>query len=180
MASVNGKLEDIEREIDKLHSEKEELQKRTEETVKQLKEEQTLSAIQRRDLFNLQEEQTRQCAAYECSQRLLELQQESTLARKNTMNFIHKSANMHLFFRTVENLLQALCHGVLLARSGLFTMEKDSKAGIASKIVGHIPVDAIPLCKNTILGLPDDVLYVLRRRIRKKLTSLFYFSGRRS
>lgn len=147
MAYMNGKLEEIQREIDSIHSEKDALQKRTQETVEELKEQQVLSAIQRRDLFNQKEEQARQWAAFECSQRLLELQQESILARKNTMHFIRESPNMHLFFRTVENLLQALCYSALSARSGLFTMGKNSKFGTGASTVEKLPISMIPVGK---------------------------------
>ena len=151
MANVNGKLEEIQREIDSIHSEKEALRKRTQEAEEELKEQQVLSAIQRRDQFKQKEEQERQWAAFECSQRLLEIQQESVLARKNTMKFIHKSANLHLFFRTVENLLQALCHSVLSARSGLFTMAKNTENDSVSSIVDMLPLDLLPVGKPTAL-----------------------------
>jgi hypothetical protein len=46
-----------------------------------------------------------------------------------------ENANLYLFFRTIENLLQALFHGAVAAKSGLLSTEKNTAAGTASKVV---------------------------------------------
>ncbi len=147
MLNINEKLTNIDHELNKLNEEKEILEKNMQETSEKLKLQEKITAIQRQDLFKQQEEHKKQLAVYECSIFLYELQQEATINRQNTVNYIYKNANMYLFFRTVENMLQALFHGALAARSGIFTMEKNTKLGTASKVVDFVPVSIIPVGK---------------------------------
>jgi ankyrin repeat protein len=147
MTDINEKLANINSELSKLHEEKEFLQKNIQDTSEKLKKQENITALQRKDLFNQQEEHKKQFAACECSRFLFELQQETSLTRRNTVNYFRENSNMYLFFRTVENLLQALFHGTLAARSGLITTEANSKYGTASSIVGMIPTSIIPFCK---------------------------------
>jgi hypothetical protein len=81
--------------------------------------------LQRKDLFNQQEQHRKQLTVYECTAVLIERQQEASQNRQNTANYIRENTNIYIFFRTVENLLQALFHGALTARSSLFTMEQN-------------------------------------------------------
>ena len=147
MININEKLTNINSELSKINEEKETLEKKMQETAQKLKRQEKITAIQRLDLSKEQEEHKKQLAVYECSIFLYELQQEATLNRQNTVNFIRENTNMYLFFRTVESLLQALFHGALAARSGFFTMEKTSKFGTASKIVDKLPTSIVPFCK---------------------------------
>jgi hypothetical protein len=147
MAKINEKLTNIDSELSKLHEEKETLEKNMQETSEQLKSQENITAIQRQDLFKQQEEHKKQLAVYECSIFLYELQQEATLNRRNTVKFIRENPNMYLFFRTIENLLQALFHGALAARSGLFTMRKNSKVGSSAKMSETVLTSIIPICK---------------------------------
>ncbi len=147
MININEKLTNINNELSKLNQEKETLEQNMQDTAQKLRTQENITAIQRLDLSKQQEEHKKQLAVYECSILLYELQQEATLSRQNTVNFIRENTNMYLFFRTVENLLQALFYGALAARSGLFTMEKNSKFGTASKVVDNLPISLIPFCK---------------------------------
>jgi hypothetical protein len=147
MAKINAKLTNIDSELSRLNEEKEILGKNMHDTSEKLKMQEKITAIQRQDLFKQQEEHKKQLAVYECSIFLYELQQEATLNRQNTVKFIRENTNMYLFFRTVENLLQALFHGALGARSGLFTMGKNSTVGTASKVVDKLPLSIIPVGK---------------------------------
>ena len=137
MTNINKKLTSIDKELSQLKAAKEGLSKDIEETSDQLKQQKELTAIQRADLFKQRDEHRKQLAVYECSLFLYELQQESTLIRQKTVNFIRTSPNMYLFFRTIENLLQSLFHGALAARSGL----------LSTKAVDSGPSSLIPFCK---------------------------------
>jgi len=147
MININEKLTNINNELSKINEEKETLEKNMQETAQKLRTQENITAIQRLDLSKQQEEHKKQLAVYECSIFLYELQQEATLNRQNTVKFIREDTNMYLFFRTIENLLQALFYGALTARSGLFTMEKNSKYGTAANAVNSVPTSIIPFCK---------------------------------
>jgi hypothetical protein len=149
MRNINEKLTNINNELSKLNEEKVTLEKNMQDTAEKMRKQGEITALQRLELSKQQEEHKKQLAVYECSIFLYELQQEATLNRQKTVNFIQKNTNMYLFFRTVENNLQALFHGALAARSGLFSMEKNSKYGLAQKGVDMLPasVSMIPFCK---------------------------------
>jgi len=147
MMKINEKLTNINDELTKLNEEKEILEKNMQENSEKLKTQETITAIQRQELFKQQEEHKKQLAVYESSIFLYELQQEATLTRQNTVKFFRENPNMYLFFRTVENYLQALFHGSLAARSGLLTTEKNSKFGTASNVANMAPTSIVPFCK---------------------------------
>lgn len=137
MANIDEKLRKIDDELNQLKEEKEKAEKGIQDTSNQLKEELGRTAIEREDLFKQREEHRKQIATFESSILLCQLQQEATLNRQKTVNYIRANKNMYLFFRTVENLLQALFHGVLAARSGILTTNKGDGGAIS----------LIPFCK---------------------------------
>ena len=144
VAGIAEKLGNINNQLSELHQEKESLQKNMQENSDKLKAQEKISASQRQDLFKQQEEHKKQLAVYECSIFLYELQQEATITRQNTVNFIRANTNLYLFFRTIENLLQSLFHASLTARSGIFTTESTSTA---ANLVEKVPTSIIPFCK---------------------------------
>ena len=147
MASINDKLSNISNELNSIREQKEILEKDMEETSEKLKAQAQITAIQKEELWKQQEEHKKQLAVYECSIFLFELQQEATLTRKKTVDFFRENTNLYLFFRTIENVLQALFHGSLAARSGMLTIEQNTAYGTASKVVDLVPASVIPLCK---------------------------------
>ena len=145
--SIDEKLSNIHNELSQLNKEKEILEQNMEETTDKLKAQENITAIQRQDLFKQKKEHEKQLAVYECSVLLYELQQEAILTRQNTVKFFRDNPNLYLFFRTIENLLQALFHGALAARSGLLVTEKNLRAGRAAKLADSVPTAIIQFCK---------------------------------
>lgn len=164
MANINDKLSNISNELNSIKEQKEIVEKNMQETSDKIKAQEKITAIQRQELLKQQEEHKKQLAVYECSIFLFELQQEATLTRKKTVDFFRENTNLYLFFRTIENLLQALFHGALAARSGLLTTEKNTAAGKASKVIDLVPASIIPLCKFDLC-------------ITSEVTNLIYSSG---
>lgn len=138
MATNEEKLKKLEEELKKLEEEKEKAEKGIRDISTQLQDELSLTPIEREDLFKQREEHRKQVAAFESSILLCQLQQEAISNRQKTVKYIRKNKNMYLFFRTVENLLQALFHGVLAARSGILARNKGDGGAIS----------LIPFCKS--------------------------------
>lgn len=151
ISNLNEKLSNIRNELEQVNQAKEQIEKIMEEISEKIKQKNELTAIQLQDLLKQQEEHKRQLAIYECSTHLCVSKQDATLNRQNVLNFFRKqnNTNMFLFFRTIENILQALFNGILAARSNLLTTEKPTFAFV-SKIMDKMPISVLPFCKYTI------------------------------
>ncbi len=147
LININKELTNMNNQLKKFNEAKIESEKNIQKIAEELKKQEQISAIERLKLFKEQEKYKRQLAACESSISSFELQQEATLNRQKTVNFIHQNRNMYLFFRTIEIILQSLFHGALTARSGLFNMKKRSGYGTAAGIVNAVPSSIIPFCK---------------------------------
>ena len=137
MANSDEKLRKTQDELNQLEGEKDKAKNGIQDISNQLNEGQGITAIEREDLFKQREEHRKQIAAFESSILLCQLQQEATLNRQKTVNYIRGNKNMYLFFRTVENLLQSLFHGALAARSGILATNEGDEG----------PISLIPFCK---------------------------------
>ena len=133
LQAVNQKYDRITSELKKLKMEKKTLITRLDEHEKQLYKQSELSAADRKRVFALREECKQQLISYECSDVLCQRQQESVLNRQNAVNFIKKEPNMYLFYRTIENRLQALFHAVLVGQGGHLQTLMIKKHGMGSK-----------------------------------------------
>ena len=143
LAEVSQQLDRITDELQKLTGTKDELLGRMREAEENLAKNSDLSALQRKALFDEKEANKRQLAVYECSMFLFQRQQEATLNRQNTLKFMKNDPNLFLFYRTIENRLQALFHSVLAAQGGQLTREMSTKYATGSKVTNAIPAIAV-------------------------------------
>ncbi|CAF1482552.1 unnamed protein product, partial [Rotaria magnacalcarata] len=116
-----------------------------------LSKEHDLSPLNLKQLFEDREIQKKQLATYECSIFLYQRQLESKLSRQNTINFIKNNSNMYLFYRTIENRLEALFHSVLAAQGGYLQTTQTSKYATAASVVNMVPTSIFPF-SDVIVG----------------------------
>ncbi|CAF2121207.1 unnamed protein product [Rotaria magnacalcarata] len=116
-----------------------------------LSKEHDLSPLKLKQLFEDREIQKKQLATYECSIFLYQRQLESKLSRQNTINFIKNNSNMYLFYRTIENRLEALFHSVLAAQGGYLQTTQTSKYATAASVVNMVPTSIFPF-SDVIVG----------------------------
>ncbi|CAF3542979.1 unnamed protein product [Rotaria socialis] len=136
-----------------------------------LSKEHDLSPLKLKQLFEEREMQKKQLATYECSILLYQRQLESKLSRQNTINFIKNNSNMYLFYRTIENRLEALFHSVLAAQGGYLQTTQTSKYGTAASVVNMVPTSIFPF-SDVIVGAVkwtfSSVLSKLDEKAQKK------------
>ena len=132
LESVHQKFAKISSELKKLGKEKRSLIDRINEYEEQLFKQRELSAVQRKQLFEMREDCKKQLVTYECSTVLCQRQEECVLNRRSAVDFIKKEPNMYLFYRTVENRLQALFNAALVGQGGYLSTLMKSKHGLAS------------------------------------------------
>ena len=120
------------------------METRIQNTDNQISEKKAISAKQRKELMKLKQDCKKQLAVYECSIILFQREQEATLSRKSTINFIKSNSNMYLFYRTIENRLQALFHSALAAQGPYLQTVKTTNYGTAATVINMIPVSGIP------------------------------------
>jgi hypothetical protein len=102
--------------------------------------ENTSTALQRKEFTKEKEIHKQQLAAYECSIFLFQRQQEATLIRQNTINFIKAEPNLIMFYRTIENRLEALFHSVLAAQGGYLKPKATAKSSKPTTVLNQIPI----------------------------------------
>ena len=146
MKGMDEKLNKINGELERLNEGKRTLQKNIKDIEEKLMESESLSASQRLELLRVKEGHKDQLAVYVRSRYLYERQHEATFTRKNLIDFFKKSSNTYLFFRTIENRLQMLFHGVLAAQSGLLSTNTDA-GGMFSKVLGSLPSSKLSVRK---------------------------------
>jgi hypothetical protein len=141
MQHIDQKLVNIVGQLNDLSKERDLLVARIDENEQQLYKQEKLTAIQKKNMFDLREENKKQLAAYDCSIFLCQREQESVSNRRNTIDFIKGNSNMFIFYRTIENRLEALFHSVLAAQGGYL------KTAMKGKYSTPTPTDIIPFCK---------------------------------
>lgn len=139
-ANTTEQLTKINDQLEQLMESKNSLQTRMQDNEELLFEQKTITALQRKEIIKEKELHKQQLAAYECSIFLFQRQQEATLIRQNTINFIKANANLILFYRTVENRLQALFHSALAAQGGYLKTETTSKFVRRTTALNQIPI----------------------------------------
>jgi hypothetical protein len=133
-ANTNQQLAKINETLEQLMESKDSLQARIEDTDERVFKQQKLTALQRKAFIKEREAHKKQLATYECSIYLLQRQQEALVIRQNTMNFIKGITNLIMFYRTIENRLQALFQSVLAAQGGYLKTEITSVYSKAATI----------------------------------------------
>lgn len=132
------KLATIEDKLNQLQKYNETLMENIRETDERLSSAQGLAAIERKKIFDEQELHKKQLAVYESSMQLFLREQESLLNRCKTIKFIKKNTNLFLFYRTVENRLQALFQSVLAAQGGYLQTTMNVKYKVAGSAAGPV------------------------------------------
>ncbi len=111
---------------------------RLQDAEKRLREQKDLTALQRKEFYLEKELHQQQLATYECSIFLFQRQQEAMLNRKKAIEFFKDNTNMFLFYKTIENRLEALFHSYLAAQGGYVNVASSKK--FANGIPAHIPL----------------------------------------
>lgn len=145
-SNTKEQLAKIREELDELMKSKEALQARLLDTDERLFKEQKLTALQRKEFIKEKEIHAQQLATYECSIFLFQRQQEAILDRQKAVEFFKSNTNLIMFYRTVENRLEALFHSCLAAQGGYVKVELSTTFGTAAKAVKMIP-DKVPISK---------------------------------
>ncbi|CAF3304853.1 unnamed protein product [Rotaria socialis] len=149
-ANTEQQLIKINETLEQLLENKESLQARIEDTEGRVFKQQDLTALQRKELIQQREAHKQQLATYECSIFLFQRQQEAMLIRQNMMKFIKGNTNMTLFYRTIENRLQALFVSILAAQGGHVKRETatvntmSATIPFANLVISHIKSALIP------------------------------------
>ena len=139
-ANTKEQLTKINEQLEQLMESKNSLQVRMQDNEQLLFEQKDITALQRKEIIKEKELHKQQLAAYECSIFLFQRQQEATLIRQNTINFIKGNANLIMFYRTIENRLQALFHSALAAQGGYLKTETTNKYAKSTTVLNQIPI----------------------------------------
>ncbi|CAF1542401.1 unnamed protein product, partial [Adineta steineri] len=152
----NEKLTKIEKQLNELQKNNQMVIKIVEENDERLNNMPDLSAIERKKIFDEQEIQRNKLAMYECSMDLFLRERENLEKKQKTIKFIKDNSNLFLFYRTVENRLQALFTSVLAAQGGyLQSTTKKSLKLTAAKVAPHALINAIDFGRKKIDLLSD-------------------------
>ena len=144
--NTTQQLMKISEQLEQLLESRASLQARIEDTDERLFKQQNLTALQRKEFMKEKEVHKQQLAIYECSIFLFQRQQEATLIRQKTVDFIKGNANLMMFYRTIENRLEALFHSALAAQGGYLKKETTAKFGMTSPVFNMWPTK-IPIRK---------------------------------
>ena len=144
--NTREQLTRISEQLEQLAESRDSLQARVQDTDERLFKQQNLTALQRKEFAKEKEIHKQQLAIYECSIFLFQRQQEATLSRQKTIDFIKGNTNMTMFYRTIENHLEALFHSILAAQGGYLKKEVTAKFGMSSPAYTQWPTK-IPIRK---------------------------------
>ncbi|UJR18190.1 hypothetical protein I4U23_005091 [Adineta vaga] len=125
-------LSKIQEKLEELLDSRDKLQARVLDTDDRLFTEQKITALQRREFIKVKELHEQQVATYECSIFLFQRQQEAILNRQKALEFLKSNTNSILFYRTIENRLEALFHSCLAAQGGYVKIDS-TKLGSTEK-----------------------------------------------
>ncbi len=139
-------LSKIQEKLEELLESRDTLQARVVDTDERLFKEQKLTALKRKEFIKEKELHEQQLATYECSIFLFQRQQEAILNRQKAIDFLKSNMNLTMFYRTIENRLEALFHSCLAAQGGHVKIESTTKFGMGEKAVKMIPTN-IPISK---------------------------------
>jgi septal ring factor EnvC (AmiA/AmiB activator) len=117
-AHSQEQLAAISEQLHELIENREQLEQRILDADARLHKQEKLTALQRKTMTEEREVYRKQMASYECSIFVFQQQQEATRIRQSTINFIKDSPNLIMFYRTIENRLEALFHSILAAQGG--------------------------------------------------------------
>lgn len=138
-------LNKIQEQLEELVESRDTLQARVLDTDERLFKEQKVTALQRKEFLKQKELHEQQLATYECSIFLFQRQQEATLNRQKAINFFKSNINLMMFYRTIENRLEALFHSCLAAQGGYVKVEQNSNFGTGKSI--NMLSQKIPISK---------------------------------
>lgn len=127
-AKMNEKLGQITEKFGQLEEARKETIARVQEREERLAKQKDLSALQRKTLFEENEEEQRQLAVFECFTALCKREQEVIMNRQKALKSISADTNLYLFYCTMENRLKSLFHAILNAQSGDSTTVSSSSA----------------------------------------------------
>lgn len=146
LANSKEQLAKINEQLEELLENRNSLEARIEDVDERLFKQEKLTASQRQTMFEERETEKKRLAAYDCSMFIFQRQQEAMLMRQNTINFIKNNPNLIMFYRTVENRLEALFHSILAAQGGYVKKEATFKNSRRAKMVNALPTN-IPVGK---------------------------------
>lgn len=144
--NTKEQLSKIQEQLEELLENRDTLQARVADTDERLFKEQKLTALQRKEFIKEKELHGQQLATYECSIFLFQRQQEIILNRQKAIDFLKSNMNLIMFYRTIENRLEALFHSCLAAQGGYLKIEATTKFGKGEKLVSMVPKN-IPISK---------------------------------
>ena len=130
-AKMNEKLGQITEKSQELDGARKETINRIQEREERLAKQKDLSALQRKTLFEENQEDQRQLAVFDCSMALYRREQAAIANRQKALKFISTDTSLYLFYCTMENRLKSLLHAVLNAQSGDSTTASSSSALLA-------------------------------------------------
>lgn len=142
-SETQEQLGKIQEKLEEILDGKNELEARLLDTDERLRQEQKLTALQRKEFMKEKQLHEQQLATYECSLFLFQRQQEAILNRQKAIDFLKRNMNLMLFYRIIENRLEALFHSCLAAQGGYVKVESATnvgKLGKAVNITAEIPI----------------------------------------
>ncbi|CAF1023290.1 unnamed protein product [Rotaria sp. Silwood1] len=169
-ATTKERLTKIDQQLTQLHESRDSLQARIQDADERLFKQQRLTAIQRKEFAKEKETYAQQLATYECSIFLFQRQQEAILIRRKTINFIKSNNNLIIFYRTIENHLEALFHSALAAQGGYLKTEVTTKSGITGTIVNMLSmkIPILNVASASIKAVLDPMISKLNEKEQKK------------
>ncbi|CAF4287737.1 unnamed protein product [Rotaria sp. Silwood2] len=167
---TNEQLTKIQEQLEELSESRDALQARLLDTDERLFKEQKLTASQRKEFMKEKELHAQQLATFECSIFLFQRQQEATLNRQKAIGYLKSNMNLMMFYRTIENRLEALFHSCLAAQGGYVKVEATTKFGKAGKVLNMLPtnIPIINLKTSIIKSVLSPILSKLDEKQQKK------------
>lgn len=132
--NTQQQLAKINEQLEQLFENKESTQSRIEDTDERLFKLQDLTAKQRKQFIQDREADKKRLATYESSILLVQRQQEATLIKQNTMNFIKGNTNLSMFYKTIESRLDTLFISIAAAQGGYVKRETTAVNSMAANI----------------------------------------------
>ncbi|CAF2506662.1 unnamed protein product [Rotaria sp. Silwood2] len=168
--NTKERLTKINEQLQQLLESKNSLEARIQDTDERLFKQQRLTALQRKELTKEKEVYAQQLATYECSIFLFQRQQEATLIRQKTINFIKANTNLIMFYRIIENQLDALFLSALAAQGGYLKTETTMKSSVTGTIVNMLPtkIPILNVASASIKAVLGPVLSKLNEKEQKK------------
>ncbi|CAF2738176.1 unnamed protein product [Rotaria sp. Silwood2] len=169
-ANTKERLTKINEQLQQLLESRNSLEARIQDTDERLFKQQRLTALQRKELTKEKEVYAQQLATYECSIFLFQRQQEATLIRQKTINFIKANTNLIMFYRIIENQLDALFLSALAAQGGYLKTETTMKSSVTGTIVNMLQtkIPILNVASASIKAVLGPVLSKLNEKEQKK------------